>query len=142
MPIDIIRLDNGTGLLLRCHDALSGKDKIEVNEVLLSSPERLRALRYMVIDEESVGFVLSTSEARTVAEQDRQIAKLAPEGLVVAVVTPRDVDFGMARMWQVFVEGTGWKTEVFRSRESAAVWLDKTVGENSYLSLPATSLCR
>jgi hypothetical protein len=135
MPVDIIRLDSGAGLLLRCHGALSGKDKIEVNKVLLGSPERLAGLRYLVVDEESVGFVLSTSEARIVAEQDKQIAKLAPEGLVVAVVTPRDVDFGMARMWQVFVQETGWKTKVFRSRESAAVWLDETVGENSYLSL-------
>jgi hypothetical protein len=135
MPINIIRLDKGTGLILRCDGAVSGKDKIEVNQLLLSSPERLGALRYIVIDEESVGCVLSTSEARIVAEQDKQIAKLTPQGLVVAVVTPRDVDFGMARMWQVFVEQTGWKTEVFRSRESAAVWLDQTVGENSYLSL-------
>jgi hypothetical protein len=91
----------------------------------------------MVVDEACAGFQLSTTEARIVAAQDMQIAKLTPEGVVVAVISPSDVDFGMARMWRVFSHETGWEIGVFRSWEGAADWLTSRIGENSYSSLVA-----
>jgi hypothetical protein len=43
--------------------------------------------------------------------------------MLVAIAAPRDYAFGMARMWQAFVEDTGWNTAVFRSRAAASDWL-------------------
>ena len=41
----------------------------------------------------------------------------------VAIVAPKDSLFGMARMWEVYVEATGWRTKVFRSSEEALPWV-------------------
>ena len=44
-------------------------------------------------------------------------------GSRVAIVVARDVDFGMARMFQVFAEDAGVEFEVFRELEAALDWL-------------------
>jgi hypothetical protein len=128
MPIEVEVLQNGTGLLLRYRGNVTGKDKIEVMERLIASPELVSRLRYMVIDDGSAHLDLSMEEVRIIAGQDRRIAQIAPAGIVVAMIAPREVDFGMARMWQVFVEETGWETMVFRSFDEADLWLREKVG--------------
>jgi hypothetical protein len=135
MPVEIIYLDNGRGLLVKCCAPLSGNDKIKTNEVLLRSPDELAKLRYLVIETTSGEFHCSTEEVRIISAQDKQIAKIAPQDLHVALIVPSDVDFGMARMWQVFAEETGWQTAVFRSCAGAGTWLNDALGENSYSSL-------
>jgi hypothetical protein len=123
VPIDFEVLDDGTGLILICRGTLTGKDKIDTNERLLASPEILKHLKYFLIDSESAAVDMSTSDLRLIAEQDRRIAAIAPPGLAVAIIASRDADFGMARMWQVFVEETDWDTMVCRSFKEAESWL-------------------
>jgi hypothetical protein len=129
MPVEL-KLRDDEGLVLSSRGALRAKDKIELNQALLVSPELIKRLRYMIVDvhEESTGD-LSASDLQIIADQDRQIAALARPGLVVAIVAPRDVDFGMARMWQVFTEETGWNTMVFRSFADADTWVREQVKE-------------
>lgn len=79
---------------------------------------------------------ISTAELRVVAEQDKRIAALAPPGILIAIVAPHDHGFGLARMWEVFVEGTGWETMSFRSRSDAEVWLREQVKRKTGLDLP------
>jgi hypothetical protein len=129
MPIEVEVLQNGTGLLLLCRGNLTGKDKIEIMERLLASPELVSNLRYMVIDQGAAHLDLSAEEVRIIAEQDRRMAQIAPPGVVVAMIAPREVDYGMARMWQVLVEETGWDTKVFRSFDEADSWLREKVGD-------------
>jgi hypothetical protein len=45
------------------------------------------------------------------------------EGGRAAIVVTRDLDFGMARMFQVFAEGTGVEYQVFRELDPAIAWL-------------------
>jgi Transposase DDE domain group 1 len=52
MPVEIVRLDNGQGLLVKGHAPLICKDKIETNETLLRPPNELAKLRYLAIDAE------------------------------------------------------------------------------------------
>lgn len=44
-------------------------------------------------------------------------------GLLLALVSPKDLAFGMSRMFQVLSEGDLFKTEVFRDRDSAEKWI-------------------
>jgi hypothetical protein len=129
MPIEIEVLQNGTGLHLIGRGTVTGRDKIEAMERLLASPELLRHLRYMVIDEGVAHVDLSAQDIRTIAELDRRIAQIAPPGIVIAIIAPREVDYGMARMWQILIEETGWETMVFRSFDEADSWLREKVGE-------------
>jgi hypothetical protein len=46
--------------------------------------------------------------------------------MVAAGVARRDLDFGLARMWQAFVDGNGWETMIFRSQLDAARWIEES----------------
>ena len=39
--------------------------------------------------------------------------------VAVAIVAPRDAIYGMARMWEILVEGTGWDIRIVRLRDEA-----------------------
>lgn len=45
------------------------------------------------------------------------------EGGRTAIVVARDLDFGLARMFQAFADGAGVRYEIFRDREAALAWL-------------------
>ena len=103
--------------------AVTGTDFATADAALLDSPAALRVLRYALIDfGEATNFLATQEEIRRVAEVDHRIAELVPH-LCLAIVAPRDLQFGISRMWQVFVEGTGWETAVFRDRREAEAWL-------------------
>jgi hypothetical protein len=128
MPIEVEVLQNGTGLLLTCRGKIAGKEKIEIMERFLASPESVSRLRYIVIDQADAALDLSTQDLRILAGQARRLAQIAPAVVVGAIIAPREVDYGMARMWQVFVEETGWETMVFRSIDEADSALRKELG--------------
>ncbi|MCU1308233.1 MAG: hypothetical protein JWN45_2928 [Acidobacteriaceae bacterium] len=128
MPIEVEVLQNGTGLLLICRGKITGKEKIQIMERLLASPESVSRLRYIVIDQADAHLDLSPQDLRILAGQARCLAKIAPAAVVAAIIAPREVDYGMARMWQVFVEETGWETMVFRSIDEADSTLREKVG--------------
>jgi hypothetical protein len=46
---------------------------------------------------------------------------------VVAIYAKDDLAFALARMWQVFVQQTGWETKVFRERSEAVAWISERV---------------
>jgi hypothetical protein len=47
----------------------------------------------------------------------------ADETTKVAVVAPKDVSFGLARMYEVFSHNVPWEFVVFRSADAALAWL-------------------
>jgi hypothetical protein len=138
MPIEVEVLQDGTGLLLICRGNISGKEKIEIMDRLLASPESVKRLRYIVIDQADAVLDLSTQDLRILAVQGKCLAKLTPARVVVAIIAPRAVDYGMARMWQVLVEETGWETRVFRSFDDADSWLRQRIGAWAEVSSPRT----
>jgi hypothetical protein len=128
MPIEVEVLQNGAGLLIICRGNITGKEKIEAMESLLASPESASRLRYIVIDQADAVLDLSAQDLRILSGQVRRLAQIAPPNVVAAIIAPRAVDYGMARMWQVFVEETGWETMVFRSFDEADSSLREKVG--------------
>jgi len=69
---------------------------------------RARALRFGLVDLTDVTELRITSEdVRAIAAESHITARLAPH-VSVAIVAPRDSIYGMARMWEILVEGTGW----------------------------------
>lgn len=127
MPVDLRFLDDGAGLLLACHGPVTGDEIIQQNEELLHAPDRLQQLRYAVVDLAAASsFDASVYDAQFASEQDRRIAALVPQ-LVVVLIAPSDLTFGMARMWEALVEPLGWSTHAFRSKGDADAWLHQEV---------------
>ena len=90
---------------------------------LLSQADRVQRIRFALVDFRNASdLIVDTEGLRRIVDVDRQLATLLP-GACVAVVAPKDHMFGLARMWEVSVEATGWKTWVFRSAADACGWL-------------------
>ncbi len=128
MPLNIVLLDDGEGILYQCSGVLSGAEIISANQELLASPARRRGRRYGLVDCSAVASVeISTAELRALADQDARLAAEARIPILLAVVAPGDLGYGLARMWQAFAQGIWWRAEVFRDRPAAERWIRETL---------------
>jgi hypothetical protein len=137
MPIDVKVLHDGVGIMYLCHGTVTGKDFIEANKQLLgSSRENLKRVRYGIVDAMTIDDIhMSESEMLTITAQDKKIASLVPPGTIVAVIAKGDFAFGLARMWESFIEHTGWETMTFRTRWKAESWIKEKVKANFGIKL-------
>ena len=67
---------------------------------------------------------LTTPEIKEIVEQDHVMATWSPN-MILAIVAGQDIQFGLSRMWEAYVERVGWQTAVFRTRAEAELWLQK-----------------
>jgi hypothetical protein len=124
MPIDIELLHEGAGVIYNCHGTMTFKDFYDASNGFLDFPDELRKWRYAIIDLTAVECMnLSYGEVASIVEQNKRHAAGAPPGTLLAVSSPRDLGFGIARMWEALVEQVGWETQTFRSRAEAALWI-------------------
>jgi len=136
MPIDIELLQGGLGLHLVCRGVLTGEDLIGVMQRLLVVPEQMRRARYALFDTAAADRInISQADLETAADLDKRLAAMTAARAVIAIAAPRDLGFGLARMWEVFAEETGWETMTFRSRADAESWVRQKVKENFGIDL-------
>ena len=131
MPIEVKYSDNGIGVLLTGKGIVSGDDIIISNRKIFSSTERMKKLKYGLIDYLNITrFNVSNSEVEIIVSQEKEASEYISDG-VVAVASNKDLAFGINRMWETFVEieGLQWETSVFRSIEDAKVWVKERVKE-------------
>jgi len=118
MPVKINILDNGAGIEFISSGVVTGKDIIEANRKIYT-PEILSRLKYKIIDRTTcTEYLVTSDEMRIIANQDIQASKINGN-ITIVLVTPTKLQYGMTRMWQVLIEETGFKTEIFDNRESA-----------------------
>ena len=116
-------IENGRGLVFHGVGELTGREIIEVKEQLAADEGRVRLLEFvLVLLLEVRVFSITLKEVSVVAAIDHRLARLVPH-LKVAVVAPRDHDFGVARMWEAIADVPGWSKGVFRNRGEAEAWL-------------------
>jgi len=115
-----IRIERETGMaiatasgVLRLSDARAGA------EALWNTPGWLG--KSAVWDFREAQFDLSSSDIRKVADFVSRYQPATPPSRV-AFVTARDVDFGLARMFDVFREDPRTEFRVFRDFDEAAGW--------------------
>jgi hypothetical protein len=136
MPIQLEFLHEGLGVIYRCEGALGLQHFSVANDQLLASPERIRKLKYALIDAVSMEpTFFSPSEMDGIVLQDCQIASYAVPGLLVALVAEQDVVFALARMWEAFIEGIGWETKIFPTIAPAQDWVRIRVKEKFLVEL-------
>ena len=137
MPIDIKVLHDGVGILYLCHGTVTGKDFIEANKRILTFNEHfLKKVKYGIVDETASDDIhMSESEMVTIAAQNKKIASLVPRGAIVAVIAKGDFAFGLALIWESFIEHTGWETMTFRTRWKAEGWIKEKVKANFGINL-------
>ncbi len=121
-------IDNGKGILHIGSGTVSGSDLMSSASTILNMVRGGLRPEYALTDLSAVtSFAVSADEIARNAELNRGIANLVPSARV-AIIAPSAVVYGMARMWQAYMDDTGWKSRVFRLREEALLWLKEGTG--------------
>jgi hypothetical protein len=139
MPVELVSLHGGTGVLFACSGVVTARDLMNANERLLAAADQSARYKFGLVDLLGADSLdLSIDEIRLIAEQDTLIAAIAPKGTIVAVVAGKDLAFGLARMWEAFAGDTQWETKTFRSRSHAESWIRDRVKDKFGLDLKDT----
>jgi hypothetical protein len=140
MPISIEGRQDGAGVIYYCHGDMTIDDFFQAGIGFLAFPEEIKKWRYSVIDLTSVAAMhLSSDDIRSVVEQNKRIAAIAHPGVILAVAAPKDLGYGLARMWEILMEQIGWETMTFRSRAEAESWIRQRAKEKFDLDIPFAS---
>jgi hypothetical protein len=124
MPYTTELIDGGRGVLHVGTGVLTGAEILAGARAAHSAPGRVGKFTHGLTDLSGVTELrLTAEEVRRISEENRITARIAVPGAPVAIVATSELVFGMARMWEVHVEDTGWTTRVFRSRAEAEAWL-------------------
>ncbi len=140
MPIDVRYLDDGIGVSWLGRGIVTGQDLIDASEETFAPEERLKQVRYALVDLTQIeGVSISPADIRKKATLDGRASSVAPNA-VVALVAAEDLMFGLARIWDAYVDGLSWETMVFRSVAEAESWIQERVGRVSADDLPTGSI--
>ncbi len=123
MPYTTEVIDNGKGIQHIGSGTVTGQDlMLSAATVLKLVQEGLRPEFALTDLTEVKEFAVSSEELLRNAAFNNGIARYIPQAKV-AIVAPASAIYGMARMWQVYVDSSGWKSQVFRRKEEALAWL-------------------
>ena len=92
-------------------------------------------LLYILFDGDHATAVdVTVQDLRDIAQQDVRASRELPR-LSVAVFAQDPLAYGLARMWQVYVDASGWRTAVFLDRAAAVAWLRSEVAERTRIDI-------
>jgi hypothetical protein len=111
-------------LILVYSGQVSDREMLDVRATFGNDSPEMQKCRFLLVDLTDAALAqISTDALKELAGLHNVLAEHTFTGMPVAIVAPRDVEYGLSRMWQVFVEENGWETMVFRSRTEAERWL-------------------
>jgi len=129
MPYTTEVIDNGKGILHIGSGTVTGNDLMASATTVLKLVQDGLSPRYGLTDLTHVTeFAVSSTEIERNAVLNSNIARLLPS-VKLAIVAPTDNIYGMVRMWQAHMDNTGWRSEVFRRKEEALLWLERETGQ-------------
>jgi hypothetical protein len=131
LPVSIEIADHGLGVVLIASEYLSTQDVLDANlDFFNQYAQEFLSCRYWLADYSQVeDSDADFTQIQRLASIHVNASKTNPQ-LVVAVYGSKDFVFGMARMWEMLAEATGWQTGVFRSAEEAKAWIRSQVNES------------
>jgi len=120
-------MDSGKGIVFAMSGHVTGNELIALVGDLFSRNFAAEPFLYSLVDcHDVVGMNISSMQLREIAQQHISASQNLPKH-VVGVFAKNDLPFALARMWQVFVEQTGWDARVFRLRPEAVDWVKQHV---------------
>ena len=112
----------GTGADVRFTGVATGAEVVEAKARALAHRYE-RGLSFPIFDLGGAERLdIPTADVRRVAREDREYAETHPP-IAIAVVAPHDLEYGLSRMWQAFVDDTPIESKVARTRDEVLVWL-------------------
>jgi len=115
----------GRRVVFEADGPVDGKELVDVHREFLETREHeLHGCRTWFVDfARALPGDAAGGDIRLLADLAVTLSERVPLR-AVAVHAPGDLDFGLARMWGVLAEKSGWHIRIFRSRSEATVWLE------------------
>jgi hypothetical protein len=124
MAIKIQYIDDGVGIEIIASGIVTGEEIIEAHKEIYSE-KNLKKQKYQIIDRSHCkDYQVSSPEVQRIADIDKTAAKINPN-IIMALISPTAVQFGMSRMWQAFIGESPFVSQVFRDRKSAELWIEE-----------------
>jgi hypothetical protein len=126
MPYLTEVIDEGRGILHIGSGILHGEEIISSAQRILKMVKEGFSPQFALTDLSNVSeFNISSDEISRNADLNIMISRYVPS-VRVAIIALSSHVYGIARMWQMHSDKTGWVIEIFRDREAANKWLKGT----------------
>lgn len=128
MTIKINHIDDGVGIEIIATGCVTGDEIIAAHQEIYS-PGNLKKQRYQIIDRtDCKEYQVSSEDIKKIAEIDKAASNTNPD-IIIVIIASTDLQFGVSRMWQVYVEDSTFETEIFRDRITAENWLKEQLNK-------------
>ena len=118
--IEVRKTVDGIGMVGKSVGLVSGQDLLDATARLREEVEGNPRIRYAVMDLSAIPEeTIATESLRVLATERIESAS----GIMVVVVAPGEVLFGLSRMWEMLAERKGLISRVVRTQAEAITWL-------------------
>jgi hypothetical protein len=116
---------DGIGVVYTSLGVLTGQDLLDTGEHFRLESRSNPKIRYVILDHSAIPEEkVDSVSLKVLASRVSDILEPTPE-VLMAIVAPTDVLFGLSRMWETRAEQEGFITRVTRTREEATAWLEE-----------------
>ena len=123
MAVENIITDGGLGVVTICSGVLGRDEFIDAVRRRYEPEESLRDRRYFLTDHSAVtDFAMESKDIFALSKITTAASMINPD-IHLASVVPRDLAFGMVRMWGGYAHDLAWAFRICRSRPEAERWL-------------------
>lgn len=129
MPVENKYTDDGLGFILIGQGIVTGQEILDAIAIRFSSEDKIKKYLYGLADYTGVQeFRVANNEIDVIAQKDIEAARINPD-FIFALAASDDLIFGLGRMFEVFVEKSGWAIKVCRTLDEAALWIKNSIKE-------------
>jgi len=120
--IEVIRLDDGTGVEIRAEGEVRGADIIAAHADIYDQ-RYLARQRYQIVDKtRCTEYDVSASDIERIAQLDRDASEVNPH-IRIAIVESHSLQFSLTELWQAHLASCPFVTKAFQDRDAALAWL-------------------
>lgn len=110
---------------------VAGHELISSLNEIFYPREAATPIRYALIDMGGVqSYDVNVATIRAMAEIHLAAARRHP-GMVVAIYVVGLLAYGLARMWELYTQSSGWEVEIFRYRADAVDWIKEQMARRA-----------
>ncbi len=128
MPIEIKDCDGGTGNTIIFRGIIADQEYVDsIERHLRQDKEKFSKYRFSLNDYTAVTKLDVTNESiQFIVQICKEVSRFNPDP-IVAIAASGDHVYGLSRMYEALVYGTGWEIMVFRFKEEAVEWIKERV---------------
>ncbi len=124
MPCDVSLENDGSRVFVRYYGRLTTDELYESARKRFADPQQLESFEVIMVDYSDVTEMeINDLNIKVLASCYSDASKLV-SGVIVAVICPSDLQYGLGRMWQGYIDDIHWEHMVFRTHDEANTWVE------------------